>query len=317
MNFLNYSFSDLFSLFLENLIPTNRGFNYFVNWKNIKGYEEYLPEIHALDVLIGCDDCLFRSRFDNLLSKFPSVLQLFPFLFGLSKKERKDLYGGKSDLCLIRGTFGGVDYLNYSFSSYKTTLSKKEINAYYDFFEQMGLKELYQSIIKKSTLDYIIGVLVGMDSNGRKNRGGSVFELACQPFIEDVAKKNKVELLVQKKFNVLRKFGFSISDDIASRRADFILVDRKKKQAINIEVNFYNSTGSKPEEIIDSYITRQSKLKENGLCFALVTDGECWKKARNQLLEGFRKINFLLNFYMLKHGMIEEILHSSLFDIDD
>lgn len=316
MKFLDNSLSSLFSLFVENLMPTNRGFNYFVDWNNIKGYEDFLPEIHALDVLIGCDDSLFRRRFYNLLYKFPSVVQLFPFLFGLSKKERKDLYGGKAELCLIRGTFEGADYVNYSFFSFKTIMSENEIDFYYDFFEQMGLKKLYQDIIKKSTLDYIVGVLVGMDSNGRKNRGGSVFELACLPFIEKVAKKNKIDLLVQKKFSVLRDFGFSISDDIANRKADFILVDRLKKRAINIEVNFYNSTGSKPEEIIDSYIARQSKLKENGLCFALVTDGECWKKAKNQLREGFRKINFLLNFYMLKHGMIEEILHSSLFDID-
>lgn len=54
---------------------------------------------------------------------------------------------------------------------------------YYDFFVKMGLKNLYQNIIEKSTLDYIAGVLVGMDSNGRKNRGGEAFELACQPYL--------------------------------------------------------------------------------------------------------------------------------------
>jgi len=198
---------------------------------------------------------------------------LFPFLFGLAKNEREQLYKGKNKLTIIQDELDCADHLVYSFSKGINLSDEKSIETYYDFFVQMGLKQLYQNIIEKSTFDYIVGVLVGMDSNGRKNRGGKAFELACQPL------------------------------------SDFILLDDKKKAAINFEVNFYNDTGSKPEEIIDSYINRQNDLKSAGIDFALVTDGKCWITASNQLSKGFRHLNFLLNFYMLKHGMLEEIVN--------
>ena len=147
-----------------------------------------------------------------------------------------------------------------------------------------------------------------MDSNGRKNRGGLAFELACLPLFEQAAKEHNLTLLTQKQFKQLKKYGFEISKDIANRKADFILLNKEKSKAINIEVNFYNGSGSKPEEIIDSYILRQNDLKANNIGFALVTDGKCWSKATNQLQKGFRHLDNLLNFHMLKHGMLNEII---------
>ena len=129
-----------------------------------------------------------------------------------------------------------------------------------------------------------------------------------------VSNKYKLILLTQKQFKTLRTFGFNISEDIANRKADFILLDYKKKKAINFEVNFYNGSGSKPEEIIDSYINRQNDLKSVGIDFALVTDGKCWSSASNQLSKGFRHLDFLLNFYMLKHGMLDEIVNKIFFN---
>ncbi len=317
MNFLELAPNDLIKIFINNILPTNRGFNYYVDWKNINGYDEFLVEIHAMDILIGCkDDLLFKSRFTSLISKLPHVVLLFPFLFGLAKNDRIRLYQDKENLSIIQYQLGDDDNLIYNFSKKRSHLNEIEIEKFYDFFVQMGLKSLYQNIIEKSTLDYIIGVLVGMDSNGRKNRGGQAFELACQPLFETACNKYGLTLLTQKQFQKLREFGFTISDDIANRKADFILVNIQTKKAINFEVNFFNGTGSKPEEIIDSYINRQNDLKSAGIDFALVTDGKCWVTASNQLSKGFRHLDFLLNFYMLKHGMLEEIINK-IFNADN
>lgn len=309
MKFLSVQPQERVKLFTDNVLYTNRGFNYYVDWTNIDGYQEFQVEIYALDVLIRCNDELFYEKFSNLITKLPSVILLFPYLFGLAKSEREKLYKGRENLILIQEELDKNDYLEFKFS--KTAikeLKKGDIKAYYDFFAQMGLKHLYQNIIEKSTLDYIAGVLVGMDSNGRKNRGGKVFELACQPLFEKICKEHKLQLITQKQFKNLVDFGFDISQDIADRKADFIILDTGQKKAINFEVNFYNGTGSKPEEIIDSYINRQNDLLANGINFALVTDGRCWESATNQLEKGFRHLDYLLNFYMLKHGMLEEIV---------
>lgn len=310
MTFLNKNFEDLAKIFTDNILSTNRGFNYYVDWTNVDGYKEFLVEIHAMDILIGCKDDDFKNKFVLLISKLPNVVLLFPFLFGLAKSEREQLYRRKIKLTIIQDELDSADHLVYSFSKGISQLDEKNIEIYYDFFVKMGLKNLYQNIIEKSTLDYIVGVLVGMDSNGRKNRGGKAFELACQPLFEKICNKYKLKLLIQKQFKSLKKYGFDISEDIANRKADFILLDVMKKKAINFEVNFYNDKGSKPEEIIDSYINRQNDLKSAGIGFALVTDGKCWSTASNQLSKGFRRLDFLLNFYMLKHGMLHEIVNN-------
>ncbi|MBO5251331.1 MAG: type II restriction endonuclease [Bacteroidaceae bacterium] len=309
MQYLTIQPKERLKIFTENVLYTNRGFNYYVDWSNINGYQEFQVEIHALDILIRCSDELFYDKFSELITKLPSVILLFPYLFGLAKSEREKLYKGKENLILIQEELDKNDYLEFKFS--KTAiknLNENSIKEYYDFFVQMGLKHLYQNIIEKSTLDYIAGVLVGMDSNGRKNRGGKVFELACQPLFEKICKEHHLQIFTQKQFKVLVRLGFDIGPDIADRKADFIIFDTTQKKAINFEVNFYNGTGSKPEEIIDSYINRQNDLQASGIDFALVTDGRCWESATNQLEKGFRHLEYLLNFYMLKHGMLEEII---------
>ncbi|MBO5313799.1 MAG: type II restriction endonuclease [Prevotella sp.] len=309
MQYLAIKPQERVKIFTDNVLYTNRGFNYYVDWTNIDGYQEFQIEIHALDILIRCSDELFYEHFSELLTKLPSVILLFPYLFGLAKNEREKLHKNKESLILIQEELDKNDFLEFNFSrSAIRDFKRDEISKYYDFFVQMGLKHLYQNIIEKSTLDYIAGVLVGMDSNGRKNRGGKVFELACLPLFEKICKEHNLQLLTQKQFKVLVELGFQISQDIADRKADFIIYDATQKKAINFEVNFYNGTGSKPEEIIDSYINRQNDLLSNGISFALVTDGRCWESATNQLEKGFRHLEYLLNFYMLKHGMLEEIV---------
>lgn len=308
MEYLNIKPEELEKLFTGNLLATNRGFNYYVDWTNIDGYQEFLVEIHAMDILIRCDDDSFEDKFYTLVKKLPTVILLFPYLFGLAKNEREILYKDNGKLVVIQDELDKEDHLVYSFSKALNKLSDEDIETYYGFFVQMGLKHLYQNIIEKSTLDYIVGVLVGMDSNGRKNRGGKAFELACQPLFEKMCEKYNLTLLIQKQFKKLQDYGFVISEDMANRKADFIIFDEKQKKAINFEVNFYNGTGSKPEEIIDSYINRQRDLLLDGINFALVTDGKCWITATNQLTKGFRHLDYLLNFYLLKHGMLEEII---------
>ncbi len=307
--FLTETKENLLTLFMNNLVSTNRGYNYYVNWSNVEGYERFAIEINAIDVLIGCkNDDEFKQKFVLLLKKLPTTICIFPLLFGLSKQEREKALKGKYSLKVVSDEIGSKSNLIYQFQELISNLSESQINDYYNFFVKLGLKNLYQQKIEKSTKDYIIGVLVGMDSNGRKNRGGKAFELACQPIFEENCKKQGLLLLVQKKFIVLKDFGFNISDDIANRKADFIVLDKQKKLAMNFEVNFYNGTGSKPEEIIDSYINRQNDLKKIGIYFSLVTDGNCWANAKNQLQKGFRYLDFLTNFNLLKNGMLEEIL---------
>lgn len=295
--------------FIGSLLDTNRGYNYYVDWENAKDYEKYIIELSALDCLIRIEQDKFKDMFVELLKKVPTVILTFPYLFALSKAERVSLNRSNANQLKLVGTeLDSEDFQEYSFSVEDTknmTISK--INEYYNFFVQMGLENLFVNMLNKSTIDYVIGVLVGLDSNGRKNRGGEAFELACEPLIKKITQKYNLELICQKKFSILSEH-INISEDIANRKADFIIHNKDFSKVLNIEVNFFNGTGSKPEEIIDSYINRQNDLKANNIRFALITDGSCWKQAKNQLSKGFRHLDCLSNYKTLKNGTIEKLI---------
>lgn len=295
-------------IFTGNLVSTNRGFNFYVDWRNAEAYMEFEVELNALNVLIKVDENEFENKFINLLNKVPSVIKAFPLLFALSKKEREEILKRKDTLKILENEDLNQDALEFDFVE-KQKYSQKEIEKYYNLFVKIGLKFLFQNLLEKNVLDYVIGVLVGLDSNGRKNRGGQAFELACEPIIENICKKYNIILLIQKQFKYLtEKYNLEINEDLANRKADFILI--KDSIVMNIEANFYFDSGSKPEEIIDSYSNRNTELKNNNMKFIYLTDGiKCWGNAdKNQLIKGFRSIDYIINYHMLKESYFEDII---------
>lgn len=303
----NMNIDKLSEEFVNNLVETNRGFNFYVDWNNTLDYKRFEIELNAMNVLIRCDD--MHSKFVELVKKVPTVIATFPLLFALSKDERKNVWRGKNELKVVNEDLDEEDFYSYNFdiNLLKNGISDDSIEIYYVFFEKMGLKALFENLLEKSVIDYVIGVLVGLDSNGRKNRGGKAFEFACEPIISEICSHYGIQMISQKQFKILKKMGFFISEDVANRKADFILV--KSQKVLNIEVDYFFRGGSKPEEIIDSYINRQNDLKKLNIGFALLTDGYYWdNKDKNQLQKGFRNLDYLLNYHLAKYGMLEEII---------
>ena len=137
--------------FEKNLLDTNRGYNYYVDWRNVSGYGKYSVEIHALDVLIHCNEENFYNEFKNLLQKLPSVIELFPSLFALSKKER-DMVVKNAELKVIGVEIDSKDYdvFNFNGKIFANNVNEETINKYYRFFTDMGLKGLFQNLLEKA-----------------------------------------------------------------------------------------------------------------------------------------------------------------------
>ncbi|MDO5095934.1 MAG: DpnII family type II restriction endonuclease [Peptostreptococcaceae bacterium] len=298
----NRTEQDLVNIFVDNILTTNREYSFFVNWENAKSYEEFSIELHAMSSLIRNEN--FKETFFNLLKKLPSVVNTFPLLFALSKMEREELWKGRKIFEVIDSE-KEVERFTFSRVSDDKSFSNEEIERYYNFFDKMGLKFLFLNLLEQNVVDYVVGALVGLDSNGRKNRSGTFFESICKEIIEDICVKYGIEMIEQKQFKKLSDYGIAIEDkDILNRKADFILI--RDNKALNIETNYYYAAGSKPEEIIDSYINRAHELKRNGIEFVLLTDGSCWdNKNKNQLNKAFRHI-VIMNYYMAKNGYLEE-----------
>ncbi len=239
-----------------------------------------------------------------MLRKLPSVVNTFPLLFALGKMEREELWKGRKIFEVINSE-KAIEQFDFLRVTDDKCFTDEEIERYYNFFDKMGLKFLFLNLLEQNVVDYVVGALVGLDSNGRKNRSGTFFESICKEIIGAVCEKYGIELIEQKQFKKLSEHKIFIEDkDILNRKADFILI--RDNKALNIETNYYYVAGSKPEEIIDSYINRANELKRSNIEFILLTDGQCWdNKNKNQLNKAFRHI-VIMNYYMAKNGYLEE-----------
>ena len=296
--------------FFDGLVPTNRSHNFFVNWDKIeKHIKKYEIEFNILNTLIKCDN--FDSKLKELLKKYPEIIESFPILFALSKSKARKAKRNNGKLQVINDFMDrDAGFTNYNFK--KRDLSNKEISKFIDFFEKTGLKYFFKNLAEKSILDFAFGVDVGMDTHARKNRSGKAMELAVEPIIKNILseidKNDEIDLITQKKFKILnKKYNIECSSEIQNRKADFILV-KNNSLVINIEANFYKGGGSKPQEIVDSYINRQNDLYENSFDFIWITDGYGWKDQYNQTDKAFKKIDYLLNLNFIKRGLLKEAI---------
>lgn len=301
MEFYNKSFSDfneddILNEFQKNLVKTNRDHKFFVDWDKIKvNAEKYKYELNLLNALIGSES--FKEDLSNLLKTYPEVVRSFPILIAM-----RDL-----TLPIIEDfSQEEINISEYSFNVKRgSSLSATQIENYLSFVEKTGLKTLFYLI--KDFYDYIVGVEVGMDTNARKNRGGKAMELLVEPLIKALSKKHGLKYYSQKKFEFIKKnHGINIPEGLKSRTCDFILI--KGTTFLAIEVNYYSSSGSKPEEIVDSYINRFREINEAKGSFIWITDGNVWKTSVNQIDKGFRNLPYLLNIHFIRKGLLENAI---------
>lgn len=284
-------------LFHETIIDTNRNHKFFVNWDKVKkNVSKYQIEFNILNTLIGNKN--FDIALRNLLNKYPEIIQCFPILIAVRDLRLK-----------VINDFLSPDSHIVEYNFRPRNLSPKEIDKFIGFFEKTGLKDFFLNLSSRSIQDYVTGIEVGLDTNARKNRSGTAMESLLNPIINQISEKLRFKaVLYQKSFGSLEdRFGVSVSPHLRNRKADFIILKNNYK-IINIEANFYSGTGSKPQEIVDSYINRQRELEENRIKFIWITDGFGWKGQKNQIRKGFELIDYVLNIFFVREGLLEGIL---------
>ena len=290
-------FEDIVELFNENLVDTNRDHNFFVDWEKVENnVNKFKSEFELLNSLIGCEN--FDDELKEIIQEKPSVICSIPILIANRDLKFK-----------VIEDFSDPDTNIIEYNCKNRIFTDEEIDKTIDLVEKTGLKNFIQNSIDGNLYDFALGIETGMDTHARKNRSGKAMELVLKPLIEEISENNDYEMFFQKKFKILEEeYEIDVPTSIRNRRADFILVNTDSK-VINIEVNFYTGTGSKPQEIVDSYINRQMDLEEAGFEFIWVTDGDGWKGQQNQIKKGFRRVNYLLNLHFVRKGLLEEIIN--------
>ena len=247
-------------------------------------------EFNILNSLIGEKD--IKNKFFYILNKYPECLKCIPILLAVRQSE---ISAQDED-----GTF------TYEFS--KLNLS---IEQYAVFMEKTGLFDLLSNHIVNNLIDYVMGVEVGLDSNGRKNRGGHLMEDLVESFIKKAGYTKNVSYFKEMySYEIENRFNINLSalsnNGEASKRFDFVII--KNSEVYGIETNFYAAGGSKLNETARSYkmLTEEGQNIKN-FHFMWFTDGEGWKSARKNLKETFDILPLLFNINDLENGILNTI----------
>lgn len=239
--------------------------------------------------LIGSKN--IEHDFEKLVADYPQVLKCVPILLAVRGRE-------------IYAIDGDGEYL---FNFYKPNYTTKE---YIMFMQKTGLFDLIANHVINNLVDYVTGVEVGLDSNGRKNRGGHLMENLVEDYLikaglvkgETYFKEMKLSA-IEKRWNIDLS-GIS-NQGKAEKRFDFVV--KKGKTIYGIETNFYTSGGSKLNETARSYKTIVEAKDIDGFAFVWFTDGLGWKSARHNLEETFDVLDNMYCIYDLENGVIAKL----------
>lgn len=291
---------ETFFYLINNLNDSIRYWDYFVNWEKVFGNTRDLEvDLNILNYLIGKND--IENEFSYLLKKHPQIVSLIPVLLACRESQFKIL----TDL-----SNGNLKYEDFSFKN-KKSLSETEISKAVCFAKKTGLLKIFENKVIKNVVDYTVGIEVGLDSNGRKNRGGTAMETVVETFIANICKSQGFSYLKQATSEkVFTKWKLKLSMDKSSRRFDFAVYNGKKLYLI--EANYYGGGGSKLKATAGEYKALYDFISKDDHKFIWVTDGLGWKTTSRPLEETFNHIEYLLNLKMLTVGLLEDIITSGL-----
>ena len=153
-----------FNAWLSTFRASIADYGYYVDFPKIyKNVEKIKVELNILNSLIGSKN--IEEEFIQLVGKYPETLKCIPLLLAVRTNE---IYAIDGD-----GEF------TYSFKEANQTIEQ-----YCVFMRKTGLFELLEKHIINNLYDYATGVETGLDSNGRKNRGGHLMENVVEDYIK-------------------------------------------------------------------------------------------------------------------------------------
>ena len=286
-----------FSTWLSGFRDSIADYGYYIDFEKVhRNVDNIKIELNILNSLIGSKN--IEADFEGLMRKYPEVLKCIPLLLAVRANEIycQDENGGH----LFQFDFG--KYLPNSHAHYAK---------YKYFMRETGLFDLLENHIVNNLVDYATGVETGLDSNGRKNRGGHLMEDLVESFIQKAGFVKDVTYFKEMYIHqITDKWNIDLSaisnQGKMEKRFDFVI--KTPNMIYGIETNFYGSGGSKLNETARSYKTLALETDTiDGFTFVWFTDGKGWTSARNNLEETFDVMEHIYNIKDLENCIIDEV----------
>ena len=286
-----------FNAWLSGFRDSIADYGYYIDFEKVhRNVDSIKVELNILNSLIGSKN--IEADFENLMRKYPEVLKCIPPLLAVRANE---IYCQDEN---------GGHLFQFDFGKYPPN-SHAHYARYKYFMRETGLFDLLENHIVNNLVDYATGVETGLDSNGRKNRGGHLMENLVESFIKKAGFVKNVNYFKEMYIHqITDKWDIDLSaisnQGKMEKRFDFVV--KTPTMIYGIETNFYGSGGSKLNETARSYKTLAMETDTiNGFTFVWVTDGKGWNSARNNLEETYDVMEHIYNIKDLEDGIISEV----------
>lgn len=162
-----------FNSWLETFQPTLATCDYFTDFDKVNDrIKELKPQIKIIKQIIKQKD--ISLAIENALKKDFSIMTILPLFIAVNTKD---------------ATFIDANGQYQTISFHKST---NDLSVYMEFIKTSGIVDVLKRIKSVGVEKYLFGILVGLDSNTRKNRMGHLAE-------------DKLEELIQKTGNTYHK----------------------------------------------------------------------------------------------------------------
>ena len=280
-----------FEEWLNKFRASISGYDYYVNYdKVVENVMKLRIELNILNSLIGSKN--IKEDFANIVTRYPETLKCIPLLLAVRGTE---IYAQDEE-----GAFTyNFKKMNYSVEQYEK------------FMEKTGLFDLLSNHLVNNLIDYALGVETGLDSNGRKNRGGHQMENLVENYIQKAGFVSDVNYFkemylsdVEEKWNI--DLSALSNDGKARKRFDFVV--KTDNMIYAIETNFYTGGGSKLNETARSYkMLAQEADSVDGFTFVWFTDGIAWRSAKGNLRETFEVLETIYSIDDIEQGIMKKL----------
>lgn len=267
------------------------GYEYYIDFdKVVRNVDEIKVELNILNSLTGSRT--IEDNFEKIVTRYPETLACIPLLLAVRGCE---IYAQDEDGAFLYN----FKRMNYSVEQYKV------------FMRKTGLFDMLSNHLVNNLVDYALGIETGLDSNGRKNRGGHQMENLVEKYIVSAGFiKNKTYFKEMYLKDMEAKWDMDLSalsnQGKAAKRFDFVV--KTDRQIYAVETNFYSGGGSKLNETARSYkMLSQEADTIDGFTFVWFTDGIGWKSARGNLRETFEVMEHVYSIDDMERGIMKEI----------
>lgn len=283
---------------LDSFEDSIASWRYYTNFEKVyENVNKIKNELNLLTGLIGSKN--IEEDFKRLVMEYPKVLTVIPIL--IAKRE---------NIIVIKDAVKDY-YFNFKKMNYS-------IDEYCMFMRETGIFDLLENHLISNVFDYVTGVEVGMDTNGRKGRTGDTMEDLVESYLLKAGLIRDYNYFKEcTKTDIMNKWGVDLShieqklkgdldNKNAEKRFDFVV--KTDKMLYVIETNFYTTQGSKLNETARSYKMIETEFKNmKDVTFVWFTDGKGWKSARHNLEETFNEMDNIYNIADMKNGIMTEI----------